>query len=389
MDAYSRGYAAIDLDAVLHNMEEMRRAIRPGTKIMAVVKTDGYGHGAVQIGQVLEPLPYVWGYAVATVEEGVILRRHGLKKPILVLGAIFPEQIETAVRLGLRPALYSLELARQLSEAAGRLGIPVRVHLKIDTGMGRIGFQSDEESARALASALSEGSLVVEGAFTHFATADERDKGMAMEQLESFSKMRGYLAKYGIHPELFHASNSAGILDLPQANLDMVRAGISLYGLWPSDEVDHGRIRLQPALSLKSRIVFLKDLPEGRTVSYGATWRAGRPSRIATVPLGYGDGYPRSLSNKGSVLVCGHRAPICGRICMDQFMVDVTDISEAAEGSIVTLVGRDGPDEITAEELGDLSGRFNYEFVCDLGKRIPRVYYRDGVPVGAKDYFGE
>ena len=389
MNIYSRVYAAVDLDAILRNVEEMRRIIHPNTKIMAVIKTDGYGHGAVPIGRELERLSYIWGYAVATVEEGMILRRNGLEKPILVLGAAFPEQYRMLAEQDLRPAVYSTESARQISETAKAIGRPIRAHIKIDTGMSRLGFQVEKDAAKELAQIAEEGHIIFEGAFTHFATSDEKDKTMANAQLAAFARMREYLADFGLIPEWFHASNSAGILDLPQANLDIVRAGISLYGLWPSDEVNKERIRLWPVLSLRSRIVFLKELPAGRTISYGAAYTVKRPSRIATVPVGYGDGYPRSLSNKGYVLVCGRRAPICGRICMDQFMVDVTDIPEAAEGDEVVLVGRDGAEQITVEELGDLSGRFNYEFVCDLGKRIPRVYYKGGIPVDHKDYFGE
>ena len=212
---------------------------------------------------------------------------------------------------------------------------------------------------------------------------------MANQQMEAFSKMKKMLEERNVEIPMIHCSNSAAIIDMPEANMSVVRAGISLYGMWPSDEVKKENIDLQPVMSLKSCIVFLKELEKGRTISYGATYETTRKQRIATVPVGYGDGYPRSLSNKGYVLIHGKKAPICGRICMDQFMVDVTDIPEAQEGDLVTLVGKDHGAEITMEEIGDLSGRFNYEFACDLGKRIPRVYIKNGEVVETKDYFGE
>ncbi len=231
--------------------------------------------------------------------------------------------------------------------------------------------------------------IIVEGLFTHFAKSDAKDKSMAISQMERFGAMQKMLAGYGISIPIAHCSNSAAIIDMPEAHMDLVRAGISLYGMWPSSEVQKENISLRPALSLKSCIVFLKELEQGRAVSYGATYETSGNQRIATIPVGYGDGYPRSLSNRGYVLVHGRRAPICGRICMDQFMVDVTDIPEAAEGDTVTLVGTDGAETITMEGIGELSGRFNYEFACDLGKRIPRVYKKGGEIVQAKDYFWE
>ena len=231
--------------------------------------------------------------------------------------------------------------------------------------------------------------IIMEGIFTHFSKSDAKDKTMANQQLEAFAKMKQMLEKRQVELPMIHCSNSAAIIDMPEANMSVVRAGISLYGMWPSDEVKKENIDLTPVMSLKSCIVFLKELEKGRVISYGATYETSKKQRIATIPVGYGDGYPRSLSNKGYVLIHGKKAPICGRICMDQFMVDVTDIPEAKEGDIVTLVGKDDGAEITMEEIGDLSGRFNYEFACDLGKRIPRVYVKNGEVVETRDYFGE
>ena len=389
MNLYRRAVAEIDLDAILYNVGQMGRHIAAGAKIMAVIKADGYGHGAVPIGKELEPLDIVWGYAVATAEEAWILRRNGLEKPILVLGAVFPEQYQGLVGQEIRPTIYSLQQAEGLEEFLSRQGTSLPVHVKIDTGLSRLGFQATEKAAGEVAQIAGMGHIIVEGLFTHFAKSDAKDKSMAISQMERFGAMQKMLAGYGISIPIAHCSNSAAIIDMPEAHMDLVRAGISLYGMWPSSEVQKENISLRPALSLKSCIVFLKELEQGRAVSYGATYETTGNQRIATIPVGYGDGYPRSLSNRGYVLVHWRRAPICGRICMDQFMVDVTDIPEAAEGDTVTLVGTDGAETITMEGIGELSGRFNYEFACDLGKRIPRVYKKGGEIVQAKDYFWE
>lgn len=389
MKTYSRVYAEINLDAILHNMEQMRGLLKEDTKIMGVIKTDGYGHGAVPIGRELEKLEYTWGYATATVEEAEILRRNGLKKPILILGATFPEQYQAIADLELRANVYSSRQAEQMEEAAAKMNKNMMVHVKIDTGLSRLGFQVTEKAADEIARISKMPHIIMEGIFTHFAKSDARDKNMANQQLESFAKMKQMLEERNVEIPMIHCSNSAAIIDMPEANMNVVRAGISLYGMWPSDEVKKENINLAPVLSLKSCIVFLKELEKGRVISYGATYETSKNQRIATIPVGYGDGYPRSLSNKGYVLIHGKKAPICGRICMDQFMVDVTDIPEAKEGDIVTLVGKDHGAEITMEDIGDLSGRFNYEFACDLGKRIPRVYVKNGEVVETRDYFGE
>lgn len=389
MKTYSRVFAEINLNAILHNMEKMHELLQKDTKIMGVIKTDGYGHGAVPIGKELEKLDYTWGYATATVEEAEILRRNGLQKPILVLGASFPEQYQTMAELEIRVNVYSLEQAKRMEEAAAKMNKKIMVHAKIDTGLSRLGFQVTEETADEIAQISKMPHIIMEGIFTHFAKSDAKDKTMAEEQMTAFAKMKAMLEERKVEIPLIHCSNSAAIIDMPEANMSVVRAGISLYGMWPSDEVKKENIDLTPVMSLKSHIVFLKELEKGRTISYGATYETTGKQRIATIPIGYGDGYPRSLSNKGYVLIHGKKAPICGRICMDQFMVDVTGIPEAQEGDLVTLVGKDNGTEITMEEIGDLSGRFNYEFACDLGKRIPRVYMKDGKVVETKDYFEE
>lgn len=376
---YQRVYAAVDLSAILYNMEQMHSHIAPETMMMGVIKTDGYGHGAIQIGRELEKLPYVFGYAVATAEEALALRQGGLQKPVLILGYTFPYSYEALIDQEIRAAVFREDTLEELSACAKRLGKKAKVHIKVDTGMSRVGIRPDEEGLSFLQKACRLPGIEIEGIFTHFARADEKDKTSARTQLSAFCSFVEAAEKLtGIVIPIKHCSNSAGILELPEANLSLVRAGITLYGLSPSEEVPKEILTLRPALSLKSHLVYVKEVEAGTPVSYGGTFVTEKRTRIATIPVGYGDGYPRSLSGKGHVLIRGRRAPILGRVCMDQFMVDVTDIPEAKEGDEVTLIGKDGGEELTMEELGALSGRFNYELACDLGKRIPRIYYKDG-----------
>ncbi len=389
MKRYSRVHAEIDLDAILHNMNAMRANISENTKIMAVIKADGYGHGAVEIAEAIDALSYVFGYAVATVEEGLILRNHGIEKPILILGYVFPEQYHDMIRAGIRPTVFTSDMAERLSFMAGRLDVDCPIHFAVDTGMSRIGYQVTEEAADEMARIASLPHIVVEGIFTHFARADEADKTGTYRQLALFQQMIGMLKERGVEIPIRHCSNSAAIVELPEANMDLVRAGITMYGLWPSSEVDRNRIDLKPALSLVTHVAYVKELEAGREISYGGTYTTTKKQLIATIPVGYADGYARALSNKADVLIHGQRAPIRGRVCMDQFMVDVTDIPDVKTGDKVTLIGRDGNEQITMEELGECADRFNYEFVCDLGKRIPRVYLQNGRVIGTKDHFSE
>ena len=374
MKHYTRVLARVDLDAVEYNIEMMKKNIHKNTQMMAVIKMDGYGHGAVQIAKLLEPMDYIWGYAVATLDEAILIKDACLKKPVLVLGCIFPDQWDVMIRNEVRMTVYSYEMAKEVSELAEAMGCNVYVHIKLDTGMARLGFQITKENADEIARISKLPNLVMEGMFTHFAKSDEEDKTFTKEQLEKYLWMKEELKKRNVTFTYYHCSNSAGIIDLEEANMDIVRAGITTYGMYPSDEVEKDKVPLKPAMELISHVAHVKWLTEGKPVSYGGTYITTRPTKVATIPVGYGDGYPRSLSNKGSVLIRGKRAKIVGRVCMDQFMVDVTDIPGAAFMDRVVLIGKDGKDEITVEELSKLSGRFNYEFVCCLGKRIPRVY---------------
>ncbi len=377
MKHYDRAWAEIDLDALLFNIESIQEKIAKDTKMIAVIKTDGYGHGAKQIAQVLEEEQQVWGYAVATAEEAFILRDSKIQKPILALGYTFPYSYERFIKEDIRSTVFTLDTAKELSDIAVKNKKNCKIHLKIDTGMTRIGINPDAEGLALIRQICALPSLEIEGIFTHFATADERDKTKTYHQMSLFQEFAEQVEQE-IQQKIpmKHCSNSAGIVELPEANMDAVRAGIILYGLWPSDIVQaNNRIQLKPMFTLKSRVVYVKTVPKGQEISYGGTYTTMRETKVATICIGYGDGYPRSLSNVGVVLLQGQRVPILGRVCMDQFMVDVTDLDlPVCVGDIVTLIGKDDRECITMEELGKLSGRFNYELVCDIGKRIPRIY---------------
>lgn len=385
MKEYNRVYAAINLDAICHNVRAMKNNIKKDTMLCGVIKADGYGHGAVPIARAIETM--VWGYSVATIDEAINLREHQLEKPILVLGYTPVCRMEDAVRYNIRSTIFQYEKAVNLSKQAVLQGKTARLHIKIDTGMSRIGVPADYEAIRLIKEIKQLPGVEIEGIFTHMATADSADKSAAKEQIRKFKWLIGVLEKEGINIPIKHCSNSAGIIDLEEANIDMVRAGISLYGLYPSEDVDKSRVALQPALELKSHVIYIKTVPAGTAVGYGGTFITDKPTKIATIPVGYGDGYPRPLSNKGYVIIRDKKVPIIGRVCMDQFMVDVTGIDNVEEDDEVILVGRSEHEVISVEELAALAGTFNYEFVCDLGKRIPRVYYQGGQIVGKKDYF--
>lgn len=383
---YSRVYAQIDLDAIEHNLMQIGRQTGPHARVLAVVKCDGYGHGSVPIARAIENMDMVGGFATATAEEAMELRQAGIQKPILILGYTFPYAYEELVRQGVRLTVFREDTLERLEKAAQCAGKKAFVHVKVDTGMGRIGIQPREENLAFLRRIVDSEALELEGIFTHFAKADEKDMSYTLEQMRQFKQFVALAQEQlGLKIPCCHAANSAGIIRMEEAHLDLVRAGIILYGLCPSEDMAGEADWLRPALSLHSHLVYVKEIGPGQSISYGGTFTADRKMRVGTVPVGYGDGYPRSLSGKGFVLIHGMRAPILGRVCMDQFMVDLSELPRAAEGDPVVLIGRDGQEEITASELGDLSGRFNYELMCDLSPRVPRVYLQKGklLPSGA------
>lgn len=378
---YANTYVQIDLDAIEHNFRAV--LARANGPVMAVVKADAYGHGAVPVARVLEPLCAFFG--VASVMEALELTRAGIKKPILILGHIHPDTYDTVVRNGYRVAIFNWEDARKLSETAQRLETVAHIHFALDTGMSRIGLQPTQESADLCARIAALPGLEVEGLFSHFATADEEDLSKARAQAEKFATFDKMLTDRGIRIRLRHLDNSAGIMNFG-CEYDMARAGIVIYGLYPSGEVDPKALPLKPAMRWCSRISHVKTLEAGRELSYGGTYTTTKPTTVATVSAGYADGYRRSLSNKFYVLIRGKKAPILGRICMDQFMVDVTDIPDVVSGDRVVLMGTDGNETISAEELGAAANSFNYEQVCDVSHRVSRVYFRRGKEIFRRNY---
>jgi alanine racemase len=373
-------WAEIDLRAIGHNVRELRRIARPGARLMAVVKADGYGHGALAVARTALTAGADM-LAVARIGEGIELRQAGLKAPILVFGPTLPAFADGLVAHDLIQSVTGLEAARQLDTVARRCGRTIPIHLKVDSGMGRLGLRPNVEQHTELMSAVAEvdaiaklGGLRLEGMYTHFAAADERDKGHATQQFDIFERFLQALQAAGIDCGLRHTANSAAIIDLPQTHLDAVRPGIALYGLYPSPDVDHERIHLKPALSLKSRLLQVKAVPAGVSVSYGMTWKAPQPTVIGTVAAGYADGIQRKLSNRGAMLVRGRRVPIVGRVCMDLIMLDLGAGSPAAAGDEVVIIGRQGEETITADEIANLLGTINYEVVFTNATRVPRRY---------------
>ena len=384
---YYRVYAEINLDAIVKNVDNLMALTKENTGALAVVKADGYGHGDVAVAKAVAQK--VTGYAVATLDEAVNLRENGVKKPILVLGYVDPYEFDILVSYEITATVFDVETAQLLADAARVQKKQAHCHIKVDTGMRRIGLEPDENGIAIVKQITALKELSADGIFTHFAASDETDKTSAEHQFKLFTDFTGRLEKEGIHFTYRHCANSAAVIDMPQVDLDMVRLGIAMYGMYPSDEVKKEKVELFPALDLKSHITMVKEIPAGEKVSYGGTFTTTRTTKLATVSVGYGDGYPRALSSKGYVLVRGQKAPIVGSVCMDQMMVDVTDIENVTRADIVTLIGKDGDAEITVEEIAALAGTFNYEFVCDLGKRIPRSYYLNGEYIGTHDCFRE
>ena len=380
MKRFDRVYAKIHLDRVEENMRAMQKNLTDGTKMIGVVKADGYGHGAVPIAKTIDP--YVIGFAVATAEEGFQLRKHGITKGILVLGVTPHSIYERLIEEEICPAMFKLDSCKRLSDLAVEAGKKAGIHIAVDTGMSRIGLMPTEADADIVKEIASLPGIEIEGIFTHFARADETDKTSTMEQLRKFRMFIDMLKARGIEIPLCHCSNSAGIVDIKEANMDAVRAGITIYGLYPSEEVEKDLVPLKPVMELISFITYIKEIGPGIEVSYGGTFKTERTTRIGTVCIGYGDGYPRNMSGKGHVIVKGKKVPILGRVCMDQLMIDLTDVDDVEEWDEVTLLGRDGDEEITMEELAEACGGFHYEIPCVIGKRVPRLFVHSGRATG-------
>ena len=379
-----RVYAEIDLDAMKSNINQIIRKMEPA-KVMAVIKADAYGHGALRTVKELSELG-VFAFGVATAEEAITLRREGVTEPILILGYVFESSFDELIINNIDLTLFDLETAELLQKHAKKLRRTVLVHIKVDTGMGRLGLQPDEESIEVIKQINSFSNIKIDGMFTHFACADTKDKTFVNRQIDVFSDFVQRVKSAGVEIPLVHCFNSAAIMEFDKPLFDMVRCGIIAYGMKPSPEVRDNGILLKPVMSLKSRVTFVKKVDKGFPVSYGSTYITDKETEIATIPVGYADGYPRLLSNKGRVIVNGRYAPIIGRVCMDQFMVDVTGFG-VKRGDTVILMGSDGDKCVSAEEIGDISGRFNYELICDINKRVPRVYIKNNQVVDIVEAF--
>ena len=378
-------WAEIDIDTLAHNIKEVKRVMEPSSGIMAVVKANAYGHGAVPCSRVFLENG-ADSLAVATLTEAVELRGADIKASILVLGYTPSEHAEEVLKWGVTPTVYTVEGARALSEAAEAFGGVATVHVKVDTGLGRIGFLTGDASLDTIEEIAQLPSLKIEGVFTHFAVADAGDKEYTKRQFQDFMGFTDHLEARGIRPAVRHVSNSAAIIDLPEYSLDAVRPGCMLYGLYPSDEVDTDRVDLRPSMTLRTRLSNVKTVPPGTGISYGLTYTTGAESVIGSLPVGYSDGYSRALSNRAEVLVKGRRAPVVGRICMDQCMIDLTGVEGAGIGDDVVLFGGSVEGAPTAEDVAGWMGSIVDEVVSTVSRRVPRVYTSDGDVVEVVDY---
>ena len=389
---YRRIEADIDLDAIRYNIETVKSLNPPTRKTLLVIKADAYGHGAVVLAKEMDDLADY--FAVATVDEALELRGADIVKPILILGYTDESEYEDIINNDITIAIYDYQEAERLSEMAEKIGKKAKVHIKADSGMSRIGFQCDESGIEEAYRLSQLKGLDVEGVFTHYAKADYADKSDALTQYSAFSKFVKALEDKGVNFKIRHIDNSAGAMEIHSDGFDMMRLGIVIYGLYPSEEIDKSVV-IKPAMSLKSRVVHVKDLPAGRGVGYGWSYVTEKTTKVATVSVGYADGYPRALSNKGRVLIHGQYAPIIGRVCMDQIMVDVTDIKNAdgqsSDGTVkvgdeVVLFGKQGENSISVEEVAEPANSFNYEEVCNISRRVPRVYFRNNEEVYEVNY---
>ncbi len=369
---YYRVQANINLDAIRSNVKLLKGHINKATKLMVIVKANAYGHGAAEVSKALDSM--VDAYGVAIIEEAIELRKAGITKPILILGYTPKEQFDLVVSYDIIQTIYQYEMAEELSKEAIRQGKIAKIHVKLDTGMSRLGFSASDESINSIKMISTLKGIKIDGLFSHFAKADDADKESVEQQINRFEEFGSLLRQEGIDIPNCHISNSAGMIEYPEAEYDMVRCGIVIYGIYPSDQIDQSSIRLIPALEIKSHVIYIKEIPAGTGISYGSTFITQRKTKVATIPVGYADGYSRNMSNIGKVIIRGQYAPIIGRVCMDYFMVDITDISDVKQGDVVTLLGSDGDSTISVETLAEWSHSFPYEMVCTVGKRIPRIY---------------
>ncbi|HHX11376.1 MAG TPA: alanine racemase [Clostridiales bacterium] len=372
---YYRVQANVNLEGIRHNILEIKNKLNKDTKLMLIIKADAYGHGAIPIAEYICHDNLADIYGVAIIEEAIELRDAGINIPILVLGYTPKEQYQLVVAHNVIQTVFQYEMAKELSKEAKRQGKIIKIHIKIDTGMSRVGFSDNNQSIDEIKRINDLDNIEIEGVYSHFATADESDTSSTNKQLKRFKEFVDKLVQEGIHIPIKHISNSAGILDYPDAEFNMVRCGIVAYGIYPSEFVLKDEVKLIPAMELKTHVIYVKDVDEGVGISYGSTYVTLKKTKVATIPVGYADGYSRNLSNVGKVIINGQYAPIIGRICMDQFMVDVTHIPEVKQGDTVTLLGKDQEAYISSEELAEWSHSFVYELICTVGKRIPRVYH--------------
>lgn len=382
-----RTWAEVDIDAIKHNFDEIRKTVNPKSKIMCVIKADAYGHGAVFLGKLYEKMGADC-FAVSNIEEAMQLRENGIRLPVLILGFTPASMAKVLADHHISQAVFSEEYAAELSQAASLDNVKVNIHIKLDTGMSRIGFmyqdiRRDEDSLAQIRRVCALPHLVTEGIFTHFAVSDEAEDGKEAteRQLHNFSHAVESLQQSGISFRLIHCSNSGAIIDYPQAHFDCVRAGIILYGLSPSGKLEN-RLNLHPAMQIKSVVAQVKTIDANTPVSYGGTFVSEKPMKIATVPIGYADGYTRSLGNRAFMTIKGKKAPLIGRVCMDQLMLDVSDIDDVKSGDEVTVIGEGS---LSFDDMAQLTGTINYELVCLVGKRVPRVYIHHGKSVGIMD----
>ena len=382
MKQYNRVCARINLDAIAYNMEQMKNRIGQEGRLIAVIKTDAYGHGAVPLAEMFEETPYIWGYAVACMGEARTLRAHGIKKPILILGCVFPDEYEEMVEKEIRAAVYTEEMAQGMAEAAAKSGKTAFLHIKIDTGMSRIGFEASEESIDQIVNISNLNNLYIEGIYTHFAKSDEIDKDFTYKQADRFKFMVDSIEKIGINIPIKHVSNSAATIDLPDLNFNMVRCGIVLYGYYPSDEVTKDKLQLKPAMTLKTKVAHIKELKEDTGISYGLKYKTSKLERIITIPIGYADGFTR-MQNNPKVSINNEIFDVVGRICMDQCMVRIDKDIDIKIGDEVIIFGESN---INADNIAKDLGTINYEIVCMVSRRVDRIYKERNVILQADSY---